>query len=106
MGIESHWYAPRGVRKVVKSRLCSSILRDKYAYLRSIDLYSTFPCKFCNEAAISGTTDGGDCIIVVSGEKSITNLPNLTYFYVVRHMWSVDIPYRCMSVVSIGALLL
>ena len=33
---------------------------------------NAFPCNFCIDAEMSGTKLGGDCMIEVSGLKSIT----------------------------------
>ena len=92
MGKLSHWYVPVGVKNVVNGFDCSSILRAKYAYLRSMDENNALPCKFCNEAEISGTTDGGDCIIEVRGLKSIIRRSNS--FALRLGMRYVLIPYE------------
>ena len=92
MGKLSHWYVPVGVKNVVNGFDCSSILRAKYAYLRSMDENKALPCRFCNEAEISGTTDGGDCIIEVRGLKSIIRRSNS--FALRLGMRYVLIPYE------------
>jgi len=66
---------------VVRDILGSSIFNARYAYLRSIAEYKAFPCNCCRDADISGTIDGGDCIIDVNGEKSITNLAISVNFF-------------------------
>ena len=59
------------------------------------------PCNCCNDADISGTMEGGDCIILVRGEKSITSLAMSVNF--LRGTKYVLIPYKCMLVESTGA---
>ena len=50
---------------------------------------------------MSGTMEGGDCIMLVRGEKSITSLAiSVNFFLGTKY---VLIPYKCMFVESTGA---